>query len=339
MDGPIICFGEILIRLSAPDRELLLQSPRLNVCFGGAEANVAVSLSLLGTASRMVSIVPDNGLGRAAVEALRRYGVDVAGVQTAPGRMGLCFLTPGAMLRPSEVIYDRVGSAFAEADPNAIDWRERLKGAAVLHVSGVTPAVGANGAAAVLLAVKTACEAGVAVSFDGNYRAKLWGERSADAPAILRAILECASVAFVNDRDIALVLGRKDASEGTAERQREAAAAAFAAFPNLGRIAAIDRVQHTVDRHELSAVMFLRNGAEFRTSAWALIDIVDRIGAGDAFAAGLLHGLRVGMSDQQALDFAHAAAFLKHATPGDFNLAAEVDVQAILSAGSLDVRR
>lgn len=338
-EGAIVCFGEILIRLSAPDNELLLQSPRLSVHFGGAEANVAVSLSQLGSAARMVSFVPDNALGRAARDELRRYGVDVERVRFATGRMGLYFLTPGAMLRPSEVTYDRADSAFALAAPDAVDWQEALRGAAVLHCSGITPALGPNAAAAALRAAKAAREQGVMVSFDGNFRGKLWAAWGGDGPAVLRDLLANADLAFIDDRDIALMLGHKFVSADPSARRREAARAAFAAFPELSRIASTFRVQHTVDHHELSATMFTRAGGEFAAGEQSLAGIVDRIGAGDAFAAGLLHGLRTQMSDQDALEFAHAAACLKHTIPGDFNLAGEGDVKAFLGQEGLDVRR
>jgi 2-dehydro-3-deoxygluconokinase len=338
-DRTIVCFGEILIRLSAPDNELLLQTPRLDIHFGGAEANVAVSLSRLGGAARMVGFVPDNALGSAARDELRRYGVDVERVGFAPGRMGLYFLTPGAMQRPSEVTYDRAGSAFALAAPDAVDWHEALHGAAVLHLSGITPALGPNGAAAALRAAKAARGQGVTVSFDGNFRGKLWAAWGGDGPAVLRDLLAHADLAFIDDRDIALVLGHKFASTDPSERRRQAAWEAFAAFPQLSRIASTFRIQHTVDHHELSAVMFTRTGGEFTARARPLIGIVDRIGGGDAFAAGLLHGLRARMSDQDALNFAHAASCLKHAIPGDFNLATEADVKAFLEQDGLDVRR
>ncbi len=338
-EGVIVCFGEMLIRLSAPDNELLLQTPRLSIHFGGAEANVAVSLSRLGNAARMISFVPDNALGRAARDELRRYGVDVSQVVFAPGRMGLYFLTQGAMSRPSEVTYDRAGSSFAQAAPDAVDWNDALRGATVLHLSGITPALGPSSAAAALRAAKAARARGVIVSFDGNFRGKLWAVWGGDGPAALRDLLGQADLAFVDDRDIALVLGRKFAATDPSERRREAAWEAFAAFPQLSRIASTFRVQHTVDHHELSAVMFTRAGGEFTARERPLIGIVDRIGAGDAFAAGLLHGQRARMSDQEALDFAHAAACLKHAIPGDFNLATEPDVRAFLEQNGLDVRR
>lgn len=337
--GPIVCFGEILIRLSAPDHELLLQSPRLAAHFGGAEANVAVSLSRLGRPARIVSFLPDSVLGRAAFDELRRYGVDVSGICFVPGRMGLYFLTPGAVLRPSEVIYDRAGSAFAEAGADAVDWGDALADASMLHLSGITPALSANAAAAAMRAAQTARDLGIEVSFDGNYRAKLWAGRSSEAPSVLKTLLSTATIAFVDDRDIALILERNFGEKEYARRRRAAAKAAFDAFPRLERIASTYRIQHSVERHELSAVLYTRRGDEFETDARPLSGIVDRIGTGDAFAAGLLHGLRAGMDDRGGLEFATAAACLKHAIPGDFNLVREADVMAFLAQDRLDVRR
>ena len=334
----VVCFGELLLRLSAPDNELLLQSARLNARFGGAEANVAVSLARFGRSSAVVSVLPDNPIGRAARDELRRHGVDTTGIRFAPGRMGLYFLSPGAVLRPSEVTYDRAGSAFAQARPDLIDWSAALEGAAWLHVSGVTPAVGADATAAVVRAVGEARRLGVKVSFDGNYRAKLWAVWSGDGPAVVRSILEHADLAFIDDRDVALVLGRSFADAPAEDRRRRAADAAFEAFPNLDRIASTVRTQHGVDHHELSGGLFTRDG-EQRTRAFPLAGIVDRIGGGDAFAAGVLHGLLSGWEDGASLEFGLAAACLKHSVPGDFNLVGVADVEALLEGGGLDVKR
>jgi 2-dehydro-3-deoxygluconokinase len=336
-EGAVVCYGEILLRLSAPANELLLQSARLDARFGGAEANVAVSLSRLGDKAAMVGVLPDNALGWAARDELRRHGVDVDGVAFAEGRLGLYFLTPGAVLRPSEIVYDRAGSAFATA-PDKVDWGKRLKGAAFLHLSGVTPALGPASAAAAERAVAEANRLGVPVSFDGNYRAKLWSAWKGDGPAILKRLLGGASLGFVDERDIALILGKPFTHEDPAENRRAAAAAAFAAFPNLKRIACTLGIQHAVDHHELSAVMFTREG-EMRTPAYPLTGIVDRIGGGDAFAAGVLHGLINRFDDGAALEFGLAAACLKHGIPGDFNLSRTADVESFLAGGALDVRR
>ena len=337
--GPVVCFGEILVRLTAPDGEVLLQSPKLHVAIGGAEANAAVGLARLGDSARMVSVVPDNPLGHAAVAELRRWGVDTRDVATGAGRMGLYFVTPGAGPRASEVTYDRAGSAFAGADPEGVDWDAALGGASWLHVSGVTPAIGPNGAAAARRAVAAANRLSVPVSFDGNYRAKLWAEWPGDGAAILRDLIAGANLAFVNDQDLTLILGQRFEPPEPVERLRAAAGAAFAAFPRLQRIAATARVRHEVGRQDLAGALFARNAPPLASRTYAVSAIVDRIGAGDAFAAGLLHGLLHGESDQAALDFAVAAACAKHGIRGDFNLATPEEIASILSGEVMDVRR
>lgn len=339
--GQVVCFGEILVRLSAPDAEFLLQSPRLNVCFGGAEANVAVSLARFGHPVRMASVVPDNALGRAGMDELRRYGVDVSGVGFGQGRMGLYFLTPGAGQRVSQVLYDRAGSSFA-LGAGTLDWDAALAGANWLHVSGVTAAIGQETADAVTAAVRAAHRLGVKISMDCNYRATLWQAWGGDAPAILGDMLSHADLVFGDHRDIALVLGTKfpgaQPGESAGELRRRAADAAFAAFPKLQRMACTDRVQHTVNHHDISGLMFSRDRT-WRTESRPLNPIIDRIGGGDAFAAGVLHGLLEGMGEAETLEYAIAAAALKHATPGDFSLATRADVEALVASDSLDVRR
>jgi 2-dehydro-3-deoxygluconokinase len=338
VQGDVVCFGEILVRLSAPDTELLLQSPMLKVCFGGAEANVAVSLARLGHAARMVSVAADNALGRAGIDELRRHGVDTSGVHLSPGRMGLYFLTPGAGQRASQVLYDRAASAFA-LNAADLDWDAELAGAGWLHVSGVTAAIGPQTAAAAIAAVRAARRLGLTVSMDCNYRATLWQAWDGDAPAILGEMLSQADLVFGDHRDIALVLGASFEVDQEAQGLRRLAAdLAFKAFPNLKRLACTDRVQHTVNHHDLTGFLFDRDN-HWRTKSRSLNPIIDRIGGGDAFAAGLIHGLLDGLDEAEALEFAVAAAALKHATPGDFNPATRADVEALLSSHSLDVRR
>ncbi|GIK48417.1 MAG: 2-keto-3-deoxygluconate kinase [Alphaproteobacteria bacterium] len=328
----IVCFGEILIRLSAPGRELMLQTPRLESHVGGAEANVAVSLARLGHEARAVSVLPDNALAHGALGELRRWGVDTRHVAFGAGRMGLYFLTPGAGQRPADVLYDRAHSAFALAAPEAIDWDAALAGADWLHISGVTPAVSVNGAGAALRAMKAARAAGVKVSYDANFRARLWAARGGDPKPVLDALFAEADLAFAEARDIALVAGER------AESSEAAAQIAFARYPHLQRIAHTERKVISADHHELSGVSVTRAGAA-RTRAHAVAGIVDRIGGGDAFAAGLLHGLVSGADEQAMLDFAVAAACLKHYIPGDFNLATADDVAFYLSNSGSDVRR
>lgn len=340
MPAQVLCFGELLLRLGAPGRELLLQSPRLEVFVGGAEANVAVSLAKFGHRTALTGVLPDNALGMAALAEMRRYGVDVSQVrQSGHGRMGLYFLSQGAMHRPSEVIYDRAGSAFALADAADYDWPRLLSGVDWLHMSGVTPALGAQCAEAALAAARNARKLGVHVSFDGNYRPKLWQASRGDAPAILKGIMAEADILFADHRDMAVVLQSGFEGDSPEALFVKAAEAAFREFPQLERFASTVRVQHSVDHHSLSALMVTRDGTKHRSPAKELSHIVDRIGGGDAFAAGLLHGLLTGMDDAQSLHFGLAAACLKHSVPGDVNLLGAEDVAAFANDGRFDVRR
>lgn len=335
----IVCFGELLLRLSAPTGEKLLQSADMDVVVGGAEANVAVCLAQLEQAPSFVSVIPDNALGHAARSEVRKHGVDVSAVTaSASGRMGLYFLTPGAVLRPSEVLYDRGGSAFALAAPDAINWAPLLDGAEWLHLSGVTPAIGANAAAAAVRAVEAATAAGAHVSFDGNYRGKLWAQWQGDGPKILRDLFDHTALAFADERDIALILGTPPGGDTPMDRRRRAADAAFAAFPKLQRIASTIRDVHGPDDHTLTGTLISRTG-EYVTRPFRLSRIIDRIGGGDAFAAGLLCGLLEGKDDAAALDLAVACACLKHGVFGDFHQVTRAELTDLLAGGGGDVRR
>lgn len=340
MNRSVVFLGELLLRMGAPGRQLLLQSPQLEVHVGGAEANVAVALSRLGHRTAMVSCVPDNPLGEAALGELRRHGVDASAVGTAPGRMGLYFLVNGALQRAPEVIYDRAGSSFALADPASYDWPVLLDGAAGLHVSGVTPAVGPNTSAAALAAMETAAQLDLPVAFDGNYRSKLWEAWPSDPPARLRALVQHVTLLFASHRDIDVLLGQPVSSPSDARGQFiEAAQRAFAAFPRLQRMTATLRTPRSVDHHALSAIMLSRDGTLSETATFELTPIVDRIGTGDAFAAGVWHGLLRGESDATAVQYGLAAGCLKHGIPGDLGLLTLAQLDAFIADSGFDVRR
>ncbi|MBX3560875.1 MAG: sugar kinase [Sphingomonas sp.] len=336
VNGRFLCFGELLLRLTAPGRELLLQTGRLHAHVGGAEANVAVGLARLGHDVAMVSRVPDNALGDAARGHLRRYGVNDAAVAVAPGRMGLYFLSPGAGLRASAIVYDREGSAFALAGTEDFDWNALLDGAGILHLSGITPALGPRSADAAIAAAEAARAKGVPVSFDGNYRAQLWNRWDSDPKAILTRLVGQADILFGNHRDISLLLDREFDGDGEA-RRREAAEAAFAAFPNLELIASTARHVDDADRHRISARVDMP-GASHQTEEVLVAGIVDRIGAGDAFAAGVLHGWHGGSDAESMARTGLALTALKHSLPGDASLFGQADIDAFL-AGGFDVRR
>jgi 2-dehydro-3-deoxygluconokinase len=345
MTAGVVCFGEMLLRLNAPDRELLLQSGQLRVYIGGAEANVAVSLACLGHPASMVTVVPDNPLGAACIGELRRHGVRTDGIRRGPGRLGLYFMTSGSGHRPSEIVYDRADSAFALRADEAVDWSQALVGAAWLHISGITPALGARAAEATLRAARAARDRGVSVSFDCNYRAKLWEAWSGDPAKILHEIVSESDLVFADDRALALVLGTSPSSaaatgnvDTSKDRFQNAAEQAFKAFPHLQRVATTVRIEHNVDRHDISALLATPQSFT-STRTFTLEAITDRIGTGDAFAAGLLHGLLTGMDEQDSLDFALGAACLKHSLPGDFNVVSAAQVAELLAGRGFAVRR
>ncbi|WP_140984469.1 sugar kinase [Asticcacaulis tiandongensis] len=340
MSDAFTCFGELLIRLTTAGRDPLYSLPELTPYVGGAEANVGVGLTRLGHDVRMISVVPDNDLGQAALGNLRYWGVDTSRVKVLPeGRMGLYFLTTGGIHRPSDILYDRAGSAFAEADFAAFDWAQLLEGSGWLHVSGITAALGQNAFEGALKAMKMARTLGVKVSFDCNYRPKLWEAWGGDAPTLIKQLMAQSDLIFGGYRDIELVFGVVFTGEaGSHERNRAAADHAFAAFPDLKRLISTRREQVNVDHNRLAGLMFTRE-ASLETKTYDIARIIDRIGGGDAFAAGVLHGILSGKTDQEALDLGIAGGCLKHAMPGDFALATPAELEAFLSEDGFDVKR
>jgi len=334
--GIFVSFGEVMLRMSSPGREQLLQTPRLDIWVGGAEANVAVQLARLGHRTRFVTALPDNELGDAAVTHLRGAGVDVDHVLRRDGRMGLYFAALGAGHRATRILYDRAHSSFARAPSSAWDWDAILAGADRLHLSGITPALGPDGVEAAVAAATAATRLGVPVSFDGNYRAQLWDAWDADPRAILTDLVGHADILFGNHRDVSLLLGSSFAGDDPAGR-RQAAQAAFAAFPRLRVVACTTR--HVVDAgsNRLSARVDARDEG-FETDAVLLSAIVDRIGTGDAFAAGVLHALRSGFGIAEAARSGLALAALKHSLPGDASRFSRDDI-AMFQQGAVDVRR
>ncbi len=336
MTGPVVCFGEMLLRLSPPGAQMMVQAQSLDMVVGGAEANVAAALASLGHQSRMATLLPSSPLGDRARAELGAAGVDTRFIARAAGRMGLYFLEPGAGLRPSSITYDRAGSAFALADPQAIDLEGALDGAALLHMSGITPALGPGGVALAEAAVAAAEAAGVPICFDGNYRALLWESWDSDPRAILNRLVGAATVLIGNHRDISLLLGKSFSGDG-AERRREAVEAAFAAFPKLQLVASTARHIVSSDHHRIAARVDTRD-AKHQTAEIDVTGIVDRIGTGDSFAAGVLHRYLQGGDAQAMAECGLALAALKHSLPGDFCLIGPQELAAFSAQGG-DVRR
>jgi 2-dehydro-3-deoxygluconokinase len=334
----VVTMGELMLRLSAPGRELLLQSPRFDAHFGGAEANVAVALARLGTPARFVTTLPTGALGDAALAELRAHGVDVAHIARADGRLGLYFLAMGAGPRASDVIYDRAGSTFARAGASGIDWSHALDGASWLHVSGVTLALSESAERSAMAAIDAARAMGLKVSFDCNFRARLWEARGAAPAAILDAVLARTDLVFADYRDVRLLTGEDVATDDPAATRRAAAHRLFDRFPQLSLVAGVTRAVESHDCQTLTAGIYRRDGKAATSRAWRLTGIVDRVGGGDAFAAGLLHAVAGAWSLQSAIDFAATTGALKHSIPGDIFRLDEAMVRHALG-GASDIQR
>lgn len=332
----IVGFGELLLRLAPADRRLIVQAQRLDIEVGGAEANVLAGLSALGHSTAMLSAVADNPLGQLVLAALRARDIDTRHTSTAPGRMGLYFLETGQGLRASAITYDRTGSSFANANVNAFDFDSALHGATLLHLSGITPALGKASAEAALSAARTAKRLGVKISFDGNYRAQLWGAWDSNPREILTELVGLADILFGNHRDIALLTGKSFSGDGP-DRRREAVEAAFAMFPELSLIASTARTIVDADHHKLSARVDTRT-EHVQTDEIAITNIVDRIGTGDAFAAGVLHEWLGGCNVAEMARSGLGLAALKHSLPGDMSIFSGNDLDAFWN-GTFDVRR
>ena len=333
----IICFGEMLLRLAARPPALLGQEGTLDATFCGAEANVAVALAGFGHDADLVTLLPDNRLGRAARDAIRAFGVNLAGTPFTSGRMGLYFLSPGAMARPAEILYDRAHSAFADLSPDLFDWPALLNGADWLFVGGITAALGEGPLAALRSAMATARERGVRIVFDCNFRPSLWQGREDQAKRILRELSLAADVLLADPRVIGLMLDRTFADPDPATASQNAAQAMFALAPALTHVAATHREVSSSDNQRLTGLLASRAGVA-RTAPVALAAIVDRIGTGDAFAAGIVHGLARGMAPDRAVTFATGCSQWAHPVSGDFLRASEADIESILAGGG-DVRR
>lgn len=311
----VTCFGELLIRLTPPGARMIAQAGEFALSVGGAEANVAATLASLGHPVRFAGLVSDNPLGDRAVAALRSAGVDTRRLARAPGRMGLYFMEAGAGPRSSAITYDRAESAFARSRPDAIDFAGALDGARLLHTGGITPALGPNGVALAQFAHRAAKAAGVPICFDGNYRGALWSAWNSDPRAVLSELVADATILIGNHRDISLLLGREFSGDGP-ERRRDAAEAAFSAFPQVQLIASTARHLVTSAHHRLAARVDSRAGG-YQTEEMEVAGIVDRIGTGDAFAAGVIDGWLRGGDERLMAETGLALSALKHTLPGD----------------------
>ena len=332
MPVKVITFGEIMLRLSPPGFERLLQSPMLVATFGGGEANVAVSLAHLGVESVYVTALPKNAIGDAAIRALRAEGVKTDRIVRSGDRVGIYYAETGASQRASTVLYDRANSAISQMAPDAVDWDRTMEGAAWLHVTGITPALGDKGTASTARAIATAKKAGARVSVDLNYRKKLWSESK--AKDVMGPMMRDVDVVIANEEDLQSVLGvhvpGTDVTAGQLNLQgfRQAAEQVTRDF-GPKQVAITLRESLSASDNGWSAVLWDATRSTMHQSQRYTVRLVDRIGGGDSFAAGLIYGLATGRAPEEALRFAVAASALKQTIPGDFNRVSLQEVEAL----------
>jgi 2-dehydro-3-deoxygluconokinase len=336
----VVTFGEIMLRLSPPGFERFFQSPMFCATFGGGEANVAVSLAHFGLDSVYVTCLPKHEIGDGVVRALRAEGVRTDRILRGGSRLGVYFTETGASQRASTVIYDRARSAISEMAPDAVDWAAVFNGAAWFHVTGITPALSQTAAEATSHAIAAARSAGARVSVDLNYRKKLWTE--AQAQAVMKPLMRNVDAVIANEEDLQSVLGVEvpgtDVTSGhlNLAGYREAAERVTRDFgPRM--VAITLRESISASDNGWSAVLWDASANVMHQSQRYDVRLVDRIGGGDSFAAGLIFGLVSGRPPQDALRFAVAASALKQTIPGDFNRVSVAEVDR-LAAGDASGR-
>ena len=326
--GRIVTFGEIMLRLAPEGFYRLFQNDRLQASFGGAEANVAVSLSNFGDDAVFISKVPEGPVGQAAIDSLRRRGVDTGKICRGGNRLGIYYLEKGANQRGSLCIYDRKGSSISEASAEDFDWESIFQGADWFHFTGITPALSDTLADICEDACKTAHKYGVTVSCDLNYRSKLWDRDTAEK--VMSKLCSYVDVCIANEEDAKNIFGIEasatDVVSGVINKQGyESIAAQLKSRFGFRYVAFTFRVSHSASHNDWSGMLY--DGKEsFYSPEYQITNIVDRVGGGDSFGAGLIHGLVNGHSEQYAINFAVAASALKHSIEGDYNLVSADEV-------------
>ena len=332
MAKKIVCFGEIMLRLSPPGYLRFQQAASFDVVYGGGEANVALSLANYGLHTCFVTKVPSNPIGQAAVNEMRRYGVDTRFMQKGGERLGIYFLEKGASQRPSKVVYDRKSSAISQAQKTDFDWQAIFDGAGWFHFTGITPALGDNVAEAVLDACRAAKTAGLTVSCDLNFRKNLWS--SEKAGKVMATFMPHVDVCIANEEDAEKVFGIRAAAsditggvlshegyKAVAQQLKDRFGLKIVAITLRGSISASDNNW---------AAMLYKDGNYYFSRSYS-VHIVDRVGGGDAFAAGLIYSFLNGYSDKDALEFAVAASCLKHSIEGDHNHVTVEEVKTLMA--------
>lgn len=327
----VVTFGEIMLRLSPEGYKRFVQADSFDAVYGGGEANVAVSLQNYGIPSRYITKLPDNELGYAAANALRRYGVDTGSILFGSGRLGIYFLEKGASQRASKVIYDRANSAFASLEPDEFHWDDIFEDAAWFHFTGITPAVSRNAALLCETACKAAKKKGLTISCDLNYRKNMWSREQANAT--MSALAEYVDICIGNEEDADCVFGirgeHSDVAHGKLDYQSyEDIARQLTARFGFSQVAISLRESISASENNWTGMLYSKGHCYL--SRTYPIKIVDRVGGGDSFSGGLIYALINSYEPDRAIEFAVAASCLKHSIEGDFNMVSAAEVTRLM---------
>jgi len=333
----VVTFGELMLRLSTPGFTRFTQSQNFEASFGGGEANVAVSLSNYGLDSYFVTKLPMHEIGQAALNHLRRFGVKVDYIVRGGDRIGIYFLESGASQRPSKVIYDRADSAISGVMKEEINWVEVFENTKWFHWTGITPAIGKNALECLTLACETAREAGVTISCDLNFRAKMWSIK--EAQSVMKPLMKFVDVCIANEEDAEKSLGisadKTNIEKGRLDEEGYFnVARKLKEIFNFKSVAITLRESFSASNNGWSALLLDDKDCSmpYRSKRYD-INVIDRVGAGDSFAGGLIYGLLTKNSTKDALEFAAAASCLKHSIPGDFNFVSSGEVESLIRSG------
>ena len=331
----VLGFGEIMLRLTPPNNQKIIQVNSFDATYGGGEANVVASLASFGHQTKFVTKLPNNSLGDKVIRDLRGYNVDTSDILQGDGRLGIYFLEIGHGLRSTEVIYDRKYSAISMANKGEFDIENMLKDVKMVHLSGITPALSKELYELTIEIAKYCHNAGILVSLDSNYRAKLWSLE--DAKGFLEEILPFVDIAFLGSLDMTNILKYEDLGLEFEDNLKNLYKRLFEKYPNIKYAACTKRTVHSINNNSLKGYLF--DNENLYSSKEYKFDILDRVGGGDAFTAGILHGILDNLDKKDIIEFGVCASALKHSIKGDINIIDKDSVTSLIGKGLQNIKR
>lgn len=331
----VLGFGEIMLRLSAPNNQKIIQANSFDAVYGGGEANVVASLATFGHNTKFITKLPNNALGDKVIRDLKSYNVDTSDILQGDGRLGIYFLEIGYGLRSNEVIYDRKYSAISMMNKSEFNLENILKDVKMVHLSGITPALSKELFDLTIDIAKYCKKNNIEVSFDSNYRANLWSLE--EAKLFLEEILNYVDIAFLGSLDMTNILKYEDFNLEFEDNLKKLYEKLFEKYPNIKYASCTKRSVHSINNNSLKG--YLYDGKNLYVSNEYKFDILDRVGGGDAFTAGILHGILDNLSKKEIVEFGTCAGAIKHSIRGDINIVDKESIINLIEKGLQNIKR